>query len=99
MHLKNLLKAFACVVVLSSCSKLVKDYPPPDVDLGTFVWGGSAEASFGYFEPLFYEGREGYSLWAEDLAKKKYFLMSVRHYGEIQKYIETLERAATERCK
>ena len=99
MHLRNLLKAFVVAVALSSCANVARDYPPPDIDLGTFVYGGSCASSYGYFEPLFYEGRAGYSLWAEELAKKKYFLMSLEHYAELQKYIETLERAVKERCK
>lgn len=99
MRLKNLLKVFAVVVLSSSCAKVISEIPPPDIDLGTYVWAGSIEKSYGYFEPLFYEGREGYSKTSEQLAREKYMLMSTRHYSELQSYVELLEREIKRRCK
>lgn len=99
MHSKNLLRVFVAAVLVSGCANVVKDYPPPDIDLGTYVWAGSCEKSYGYFEPLFYEGRPAYEKPSVQLAKEKYMLMSVRHYAALQKHVELLEGELKKRCK
>ena len=100
MHLKDLWKVFAAAAAISSCSgRPAKDYPPPDVDLGTLIYTGNLETSYGYFEPLLYEGKSGYTKGLPEMASGKYFLMSPGHYKNIQVYIETIERVARERCE
>lgn len=99
MLLKNLLKVFVVGVLLNSCGKIQSEYPAPDIDLGVMIWTGDLQSSKGYFEPLFYESRDAYEVQLSELAKRRYFLMSPKHYGELQKYIETLEMVAKERCK
>jgi hypothetical protein len=90
---------FVAAVLVSGCANVIKDYPPPDVDLGTYIWAGSCEKSYGYFEPLFYEGRKEYTKPSVQLAKEKYMLMSVKHYAALQQHVELLENELKKRCR
>jgi hypothetical protein len=98
--LKNSLAKLALVaIILSSCSSLRREFPPPDVYLGTAVWKGTVEESYGYFTPYFYEGQKPFRLPAEAVFKQKTFLIRATDFELIQKYIEDLEREASRRCR
>ena len=98
--MKTLLAKLAlAAAILSSCSSFQKEFPPPDVFLGTAIWKGSLESSYGYFVPYFYEGQKAFRLPAESLFKEKVFLIRTKDFEMLQKYVEDLERAAAKRCR
>lgn len=94
MHLKNLFKVCAGVALISSCASIP---PPPDVDLCTMIYDKSG--NYFYCEPYFYEGRAGYEIHSDTAAKQKYFSISPKHFGEMQKWVNRLESEAKRRCK
>ena len=98
--MKNLPVKLALVVAsLNGCASFQREFPPPDVYLGTAVWKGSVEDSYGYFTPYFYEGQKAFRLPAEAVFKQKTFFIRLTDFELIQKYIEDLQRAAERRCR
>lgn len=98
--MKTLLVKLALVVIsLNGCASFQREFPPPDVFLGTAIWKGSLESSYGYFTPYFYEGKKAFRLPAESLFKEKVFLIRTKDFELLQKYVEDLEREASKRCR
>ena len=91
MLLKKLSLAFAAAALIVSCKTkaVLKDFPPPDVDL--CAMGSENGNIFIDCEPWFYEGRTGYEVDPAKAAKMKYFMIAPNHYRALQKYIEKLE--------
>jgi hypothetical protein len=69
------------------------------VFLGTAIWKGSLESSYGYFAPYFYEGQKAFRLPAESLFKEKVFLIRTKDFELLEKYIGDLERELSKRCR
>ncbi len=100
MRLTNLLAAFVLVLLsLNGCSKLQKEFPPPDVDLGVAVWRNNLEESYGYFTPYFYEGRPSSRIPSTEVFTQKTILMKLEDFNKLEAYIELIQREAAKRCE
>ena len=96
MRLEKLFKVLGIVVLatlLNGCNSLKE---PPDVDLCTLI--ADQNGDYAFCVSYFYEGRE-YRLPAKKVFDDSYLAISPDHFGEIQKYVEYLERQARRRCK
>ena len=91
-----LMRIFICLSILAalaSCNSLRKF---PDVDLCTAIAG---DPSYGYCISYYAASNRDYEITQAQIFRGKYIMISPKHFGEIQNYVEYLKKQAETRCR
>ncbi len=78
---------------LASCNSIRK---APDVDFCSAIPG---DPSYAFCVSYYPESNREYEITQQQIFRGKYIMLSPKHFGELQGYVEYLRKQAESRCK